>query len=466
MDGQQGASARNDPWVGWLSAVVLGLTLAYAINGLPEFDRDRVVATDYVNPLNRWIWLGLLALAAPVLLRRWREAVALALASWPLLLLYLYFAFSAAWALDPAISARRMMFTLVQLALLIVLLSGLRRALLAHLLIMGVCIGAALIDLGAWAAMPGYAMTDEGFAGLQTQKNQTGLMMMFGCLSVGTGYFLRRDWWWRAGCAASLLVIAGLLVATRSTTSQAITLLAPAVMPVVLLIARLPRRTIWGIVLGGLAVLFTAALLYVAVVDLAGGDPWLPMRGVTFTSRTDLWSFVLDEIAKRPWFGAGYASFWSIDPAVQPSLKVDGWFSVYVLINEGHQGYLDLLATGGIFGFLGGMAVVLRTLCIAGLAITRAAPAALAWRDGTLARPTAVFHLTLLICLLVHNLTESNLFFNNSVLAVAFVLAALELERWRMGWRAARAGAMQPVMRPRPARAGAAAAPRPSGRSA
>ena len=466
MDRQYGIGARNDPWVGWLSAVVLGLTLAYAINGLPEFDRDRVVATDYVNPLNRWIWLGLLALAAPVLLRRWREALALTLASWPLLLLYLYFALSAFWALDPAISARRMVFTLVQLALLIVLLSGLRRAVLAHLLIMGVCIGAALIDVGAWAALPGYVMTDEGFAGLQTQKNQTGLMMMFGCLSVGTGYFLRREWWWRVGVLGSLLMIAGLLVATRSTTSQAITLLAPAVMPVVLLVARLPRRVIWGIVLGVLAALSVAALLWVAVVDLAGGDPWGPMRGVTFTSRTDLWSFVLDEIAKRPWFGAGYASFWSIDPAVQPSLKADQWFSVFVLINEGHQGYLDLLATGGIFGFVGGMTVVLRTLCIAGLAITRASPAALAWRDGTLTRPTAVFHLTLLVCLLVHNFTESNLFFNNSVLAVAFVLAALELERWRMGWRAAAAPAVPHVTRPRPARAAAAAAPRPSGQSA
>ena len=165
---------------------------------------------------------------------------------------------------------------------------------------------------------------------------------------------------------------------------------------------------------------------------MQGADPWLPARGATFTGRTDLWQFVVDEFVKRPWLGSGYASFWSIDPAIQPSLKTDMWFGVYAIINEGHQGYLDLLATGGIIGLAGGLFVVLRTLGIGARAMTKADPAALAWQRGTLARPTAVFHMTLLTSLLVHNLTESNLFSNNSVLAVAFVLAALDLEQWRL----------------------------------
>ena len=420
-------------WAAPLATVVLGLMLAYAIIGIPEFDRDRVNATDYVNPLNRWIWLGLLAMAAPVAVVRWRRVVRLLGASWPLLLLYAYFAASTVWALDSPASTRRMLFTIVQLLLLVVLLSGLRRAATAHVLVLAVCVAAAVMDVAAYAVMPGYAMTDEGFAGLQLQKNQTGLMMMYGCMAAATAYTLRRDTLWRIGVAGALLLMLAILVATRSTTSQAITLLAPLVVVAMLILAARPRNQVWATVLLALATMAGVIFLYLAWCSVTGADPWLPMRGATFTGRTDLWQFVMDEIMKRPWFGAGYASFWSIDPAIQPSLKSDMWFGVYAIINEGHQGYLDLLATGGIVGLLLGLFVVLRTIGIGARAMTQADPASTAWQRGTLARPTAVFHMTLLTSLLVHNFTESNLFSNNSVLAVAFVLAALDLEQWRLG---------------------------------
>lgn len=423
---------QTEPWVGRLATAVLAIMLLYAIVGIPEFDRERVNATDYVNPLNRWIWLGLLAVSAPIAVVRRRRIGRLLAASWPLLVLYAYFGASTLWALDGAASTRRMLFTVVQLLLTAVLLSGLRRPSTAHVIVLGVCVLAAVMDVGAYVVMPGYAMTDEGFAGLQLQKNQTGLMMMYGCMAAATGYFLRPDWRWRAGVLGSLGLMLLLLIATRSTTSQAITLLAAPVMLGTLAVATQPRGTIWAIVLTVIAGLLALAFVYVAGCAVTGADPWLPMKGATFTGRTDLWQFVIDEWAKRPWFGAGYASVWSIDPAVQPSLKTDMWFGVYAIINEGHEGYLDLLATGGIVGLAGGLFVVLRTLGIGARAMTQADPATMANARGTLARPTAIFHMTLLTSLLVHNFTESNLFSNNSVLAVAFVLAALDLEQWRL----------------------------------
>jgi hypothetical protein len=76
-----------------------------------------------------------------------------------------------------------------------------------------------------------------------------------------------------------------------------------------------------------------------------------------------------------------------------------------------------------------------------------------------------VFHLTLLLGLLVHNVTESNLFSNNSVLAVAFTLSALDLEKWRLAIRrpvTARYPYPAPLMPPPTASgAGAIAARRP-----
>ena len=432
------STLRDDHTAGWvnrLTIVVLALMLLYAIVGIPEFNRDVAVTTDYVNPLNRVIWLGLLGLAAPIAVARWRNVLSLMGAAWPLLLLYGYFIASVFWALDPDASARRIVFSIVQLLLSVVLLSGLKRASTLHILIAAVCAMAAAEDLVAWVLWPGYAMTEDGLAGLQLQKNQTGLLMMYGCLSASTAFFLVQNRLVRSVIAGSVVLMAGLLVATRSTTSQSIVLLAPVVMPVLLLVSRLPSRLIWAIVATGLAALVAVAFGYLAWCGLVNADPWLPMRGVTFTSRTDLWSFVLEEIAKRPWFGAGYSSFWAIDPAVQPSLKSDMWFGTYAIINEAHQGYLDLLVTTGVAGLVGGVAVLIRSLMMAGRAIVRAEPTAVAAQTGRLAFPTAVFHMSLLVGLVVHNFTESNLFSNNSVLAVAFILATLDLEKWRLATR-------------------------------
>jgi O-antigen ligase len=206
-------------------------------------------------------------------------------------------------------------------------------------------------------------------------------------------------------------------------------------MPFILGLARLPTRVIWAVMLLIPTMVVGLFFGYIAWAGIVNYDPWLPLRGVTFTQRLDLWVFAVEEIVKRPWFGAGYSSFWAINAAVQPSLKSDMWFGTYALINEAHQGYLDLVLTTGVVGLLGGLAVVFRTLWVAGRAIVRAEPADVAARTGRMAYPTAAFHMAMLVGLLVHNFTESNLFSNNSVLAVAFVLTALDLEKWRIATR-------------------------------
>jgi O-antigen ligase len=278
-------------------------------------------------------------------------------------------------------------------------------------------------------------MAEDGFAGLQSQKNQTGLLMMWGCLSAGSGCFLVHARRWKIAIGGAALLMALLLAATRSTTSQSVVISAVLVMPVLLLIARLPTRTILAVAAVFVLVLLVAPAGYIAWCGLTGMDPMLPLRGVTVSERKDIWAFVIGEIWKRPLLGAGYSSLWAINPALQPSLKTDAWFGVYTIINEGHNGYLDQLATGGIVGLLGALFVVFRSIVIAGRAIAVTAPAPQAWRDGTLAYPTAAFHLAFLLGLIVHNFTESNLFNNNALLAVGFLLTAIDLEKWRLTTR-------------------------------
>jgi exopolysaccharide production protein ExoQ len=425
-------------WVNKLTVVVLTLTLLYLIVGIPEFNHSAAtdIPTDAVDPIHRFAWLGLFAAAMPVAAKRWRETIGLLAACWPLVLLYLYFAISVSWALDPDVSLRRFILSAMQVVQMAILISGLKRAATLHILVATACIIGATADFITLVVAPHFAMADDGFAGLQSQKNQTGLIMMYGCLATGTAFFLVQGRRLRIAAGGALAMMAGLLVLTRSTTSQSVVLMTPVVIPAMMFVARRSRATIWAVVWAILATLAAVAFGYLAWCGVTGTDPWLPLRGVTFTQRTDIWSFVVGEIGKRPWLGAGYNSFWAINPEIQPSLKSDDWFGTYAIINEAHDGYLDLLAMGGIVGLLGGMAVIFRTIGQAGIAIARAEPVEFAWRTGRMAYPTAVFHMALLIGLLVHNFTESSLF-NSGVLGVGLIVAALDLQKWRLATREA-----------------------------
>jgi O-antigen ligase len=334
------------------------------------------------------------------------------------------------WALDQAASQRRFLLSVVQVILLTIVVSGIRRAPVLHLTIAAFCMAACMADLLDFIVAPGHGMEDDGFTGLHTQKNQTGILLMYGCLATASCLFLVRSRLRRGIFAAVTLIMIGLLIATRSTTSAGVVGCAALGMPVLLAIGRLPRR--FRFVIGSTCLLFMAAIAvtYVTWCGVDGSDPLLPLRGATFTDRTDIWSFVAGELAKRPWLGAGYQSFWSIDPALQPSLKTDEWFAT-AAINQAHNGYLDMLATGGVFGLVGSLLVVGRSIALAWRALSEKLPARLQ-PDGALAYATAGFHMSFLLGLIVHNFTESNLFNNAALLCVGFLLATLDLEKWRL----------------------------------
>jgi O-antigen ligase len=404
----------------YFATFLLFAALVYSMTGIPTFDRDTTLDTDYVSPLNRWIWIGLLLAALPLLKQHGRAALCIARLSSPLLILFGYFALTTTWALDPAIAERRLLFSILQLLLLVILLAPLRQSQGVQLAVTAACLTVALGDVATWVVMPNYAMTDEGFAGFQTQKNQTGLMMMYGCLAAGTGCLLPTTFWRRAAWAGALFTMLAILALSRSTTSQVIVLVTPFLLVAVLLLTRLSDRLLLAVFTTSAALLALAVFVYFATCDVIGRDPLLPLRGITFTDRLDLWQFVVEEIKKRPWFGAGYSSFWAITPSVQPSLKKITWFSIYTIINEGHDGYLDLLATCGIFGFVGGVSVVLLSLHRAFRALQRSTQ-----------RSAPLFHMALLLALLIHNVTESNLFTNQGVLALALMLCVLDLNKWQ-----------------------------------
>ena len=418
-------------WVQPWSVLLLSCALLWLLFGNTEGDPKDITETAAVNPYNSIVWLGLLAASAPVMRTCWRDIAILLRANWMLLALFAYFALSVGWALDPPAAMRRVLSALVQVGLLATLLCGIRRAPVLHVVLAAIFIFAGVANFAAWPLMPD-AWPADGFIGVQGQKNQTGLTVMYGCLAVATCLPYARHWFWRTTLVLSLLLLFAVLIMTRSSTSQSVVIAAALLMPLLLAISKLPRRSIVAIAAGAVLGLVTLLFGYLAWCALKGVDALGIFDGMTFTNRLGIWTFVVEEIGKRPWFGTGYSSFWGIDPVLQPSLHTDEWFSVDEIITEGHQGYLDLLATTGVFGFLGSMLVICRAIGQAGMTLNRTKPPLLAWHEGVLGRPTAIFHLTFLLGYLLHNFTESGFFGSGSPLTVLLVIAMLDLEKWHL----------------------------------
>ncbi|MBV9783569.1 MAG: O-antigen ligase family protein [Acidisphaera sp.] len=416
-------AAVTDALLEVLALFLLACTLLYVLIGFAPFQHDVVSYSTDTSTINRWVWLGLVLLGLPILALRWRHALRLARAIWPMLLLYAWFGASTFWALDRAASVRRFLFYVVALMVFAAISVGVRRVRATHLvLVLGTGL-VVLIDLGSAIVAPGLAMTDLGLAGIHPHKNAAGAIGLYALLAAITYWPVARSAAARGGSAVLGGLAFVLLLLARSTTSTVIALGALLVLPMLLSLLRRPALVIAAIAATVAGLVGVVLFLYFAWAGIEGRDALAPLAGITFTNRIDVWAFTVSEIAKRPLLGAGFASFWDINPLVQPSLYKGYWFaSDTEYTNEAHNGYLDLVATTGFIGLGLALLVLGRALFLAFRAVARA-------RSGG----TALFHLGFLLAFVVHNLMESSYFVPNNPFGTLLLFSALQLESWGLG---------------------------------
>lgn len=170
-----------------------------------------------------------------------------------------------------------------------------------------------------------------------------------------------------------------------------------------------------------------AGLTWLAWCAMQGQDPLAPVEKLTFTQRTDVWRFTVDQFRLHPWRGVGFGSFWDVDPKVQPSLQADAWFAQPdAATNESHNGYLDILVTTGIPGLIGALLLLVRWLG-RGLALLRRAlldPLA----GGGRALPYLAYLGFFPLVFVVHNFMESTYFNPNSLFGFIILLVGVDID--------------------------------------
>ncbi|MDP4024561.1 O-antigen ligase [Methylobacterium sp. NEAU 140] len=141
---------------------------------------------------------------------------------------------------------------------------------------------------------------------------------------------------------AVILLAAGFLVASGSKTAL---LLLPVVLAVTTLCRLFTGGAMRSLLLVGPVVAFTVvsvgSVLVPSIGDALGGV----MRDTTFTGRTQIWEFAIDNILVRPWRGWGIGAFWMTERTMYAGSEELTWVNTAI---HSHNAYLDTALIGGL----------------------------------------------------------------------------------------------------------------------
>lgn len=346
---REGSGSREKPGARDKTAtIVAGLLLAVLLLSFRPFQPggSGVEGGDLVNQLGFSV-LGAVALLALAGFPPPRLVVAL-WGPW-MLLLFALFLVSIVNAIDPASAARAASFTVIGVlgigAVLTVPRSpdGFSSALaIAALVVLAVCYAgiAALPDVARHSADSQEPQHAGLWRGAFSHKNVAGPVMA--CLSFAGVYLFRRGWRWRGGAVFLLAIVFTFNTGSKTTGG---------LVPLTILIVVLP-----GLIgLRGVTTLLTAAALAGTALGTLGIVFIAPLKAfaaahfpdLTYTGRTTLWEFSGEMLAKKPWFGYGYDSFWGSAWLAGQDQPFDRAWDIRTIVH-GHDGYLDIAVTMGL----------------------------------------------------------------------------------------------------------------------
>jgi O-antigen ligase len=264
----------------------------------------------------------------------------------------LWFGASVVLSWEPALAARRLIFTLMLMGTAAIALllpknqrhfSDMMAAMV--LAILALCyLGVALAPQLAIHQATDFLEPEHAGAwrGLFHHKNMAGVTMV---LFVIVGLFVARA---RSfGLGALIVVPAAIFLGfTQSKTAIALLPLTLILSAVVTRIERpVPAIALVAVLLGGFN-LFTIGSIYFEpirhLVEELLPDP-------SFTGRTELWRFAVEHVMQRPIFGYGFYAFWGTEQVLYALDVSQTWVNA---ASDAHNTYLNLALTIGIPGLL------------------------------------------------------------------------------------------------------------------
>jgi O-antigen ligase len=320
---------------------------------------------------------------------------------------------SVTWALDPAVSVRRLLLTLIVIFTIFLLVprAGYAATVRAVRRLLPVILVANYV---AVLALPGFAIhraastIDPGLVGawrgILMHKNLAGLVCAYTIIFFALDAASIR----RAFRVAIVLAAAFFLYQSHSKTSMGFT--AVSILVAALFTRYNPYYRVVAVVLGLLSVAMAALAAY-----LNWGVLSAPFQDETFlTGRVQIWPILFDFWKDHPLTGSGYGAFWDIrdpQPIYEYMSGYPAWQAWIADLTSAHNGYIDLLVQTGLPGL------------VLGVCATLLAPLWKVLTSLTLTRPRGSLLLATLLFSVCHNLTESSIFDRDATVNVFLMLA-------------------------------------------
>ena len=374
-----------------MNPTVASLICAVGIAGLFYLDRDNSARTSKALWLPViWIWIvgsrpvsawfgidpggnvqlegspfdaavfGVLLLAAvAVLVQRRKLSKALLAANWPILIFFIFCLISVTWSFHPDVAFKRWIKALGDIAMVLVLVT--EPQLVAALGRLFSRIGFLLFPTSLlfikYYPEFGRGYTPDGTpmnTGVTTNKNMFGITLLVISLGVVWRIFTLLREKSQPGRVRHLLA-QGILLAfgiALLDMADCKTCISCFMLGTGLMIGS-SLRAIRGQP-GRVHALCLAIFLSGAGLLLLGGQTGVVHalgRESNLSGRTDIWAAVIPAVP-NPVVGAGFESFW-ISPNAQKvwaDLAAKGWWNPKVLINEAHNGYIEIYLNLGWIG--------------------------------------------------------------------------------------------------------------------
>ncbi|GEP02394.1 O-antigen ligase family protein [Methylobacterium oxalidis] len=315
-------------------------------------DRSLLEAAESGSFLTQATFIGLgLAMAAALWhlgLERLRP-----LLSWPILLCAGWLALTILTSVEPLLSIRRSILLLIAAMLAAGVLVVARSARQFALTLAGSALIIVVSSFLAVALVPHLAV--HSAFDVQAEPDHAGLWR---------GIFPHKN---EAGSVMVILILVGLYVAATASRFYGWTIVvlsaiflvgagsktAMATLPVILVVTSL-CQVVRGRVLRVL--LLVAPILAFSVISI--GSVFIPpvkevlealLKDATFTGRSEIWQFAVENILNRPLQGWGYGAFWLTERTMYGSATISTWVNS---ARHAHNAFLDSALTTGFPGLV------------------------------------------------------------------------------------------------------------------
>lgn len=377
------------------------------------------------NAFIRSTLLACLAISMLGIIQHIGTSVKLFLRTWPLWVLLLWFLLTSHWASYPDISIRRSIayITIYLIAVSLAVsfehpVEFQRPLYLALILIF-------LANIVTAQIIPPNN-PKLGVNGLYAQKNGAGVIALYVIMVMTFSIALRRPLITKLFSACLVILGWAFLISTQAKTSYATAVCLSFMIPVLSYLLLKPKAYML-FATAVCALLFGVMVLVFQLMNLTLEELGKAIFvDLTFTNRTFIWNAVIPEIWHHPWTGAGFGSFWATGRLLNPiNARPDEFFMDAKLINEAHNGYIDIALQAGFIGLVLALLVMAR----AAWQLCRAISIRSDDCDG---RVSCMIMLALVLAMAIANLTESLVFQYSNPVGYLFVMIVVQAERWRL----------------------------------